>query len=146
MLFAQLWQTMESNLQRAAAALVAARSPQRCSRDIERLSAAIADAKAELTGLNTLLEELRGQIAVGRKRADRLTAQVAECVKAGYESQAWPLALELDEVYRLLAEEQAELRRGEQVCWSQEFRLRQLQRKLDQLRGQLRRLGPPRLR
>lgn len=144
MLFAQLWQSMESRLHAWKRRWWPLDPLSAAGAEIERLSAEIAAIKAELDGLSTLLEELRGRLANNQKRAARLIAQVAECVKAGYESQAWPLALELEEVHRSLAADQAEVCRGEQVCWSQQFRLRQLRRKLEQVRGQLRRLGPPR--
>jgi len=146
MLFAQLWQSVETHLHTLRRRWWPL-DPVSATRDrIQQLSSEIAAGKMELAELKALLEEVRGRMAAGRKQAARLTAQVAECVKAGYESQAWPLALALDETHRSLGAEQAELRRLEQVCWSQDFRLRQMQRKLDQLRGQLRRLGPPRLR
>jgi hypothetical protein len=138
MLFAQLWQTVESRL----SALKRRWWPDPVSdlrAEMERLEADIADTQAVLSEHNVLLEELRGRVGLGQRRAARLTSQVAECVKAGYESQAWPFALELDELHRTLADDQAALRRQEQVCWSHEFHLRQAQRKLDDVRGQLRR-------
>jgi chromosome segregation ATPase len=139
MLFAQLWQKVEIRL----FALKRRWWPDPVSElraEATRLQAHIDETRAALADLNPLLEDLRARVDLGRRRASRLTTQVAECVKAGYESQAWPLALELEEVHRLLSDDQAELRRHEQVCWSHEFHLRQVQRKLDDIRRQLRRL------
>jgi chromosome segregation ATPase len=140
MFFAQLWQTVEVHLSAWRRRWWPLDPVSAARAEANRLTAAIRERKAALAGLNSLLKELREDVAAGQKQAARLTAQVAECVKAGYESQAWPLALDLDELHRRLADVQAELHRHEQVCWSYEFQLRQMQRKLDHVRGQLRRL------
>jgi predicted Zn-ribbon and HTH transcriptional regulator len=96
----------------------------------DRLAAEIAEEEAELAQESVVLEEFRTRVATGERQAARLTAQAAECVKAGYENQAWPFVLELEEVRKALEMDRPELARIEQLCWSREFRLRQLRRKL----------------
>ena len=146
MLFTQLWQSVETRLSAWRQRWWPLDPASAARAEAARLVAAIEDRQAALAELKAQLDALRADVEVSQKEAARLTAQVAECVKAGYESQAWPLALDLDELNRKVAHFQTELRRQEQVCWSYEFQQRQLQRRLDELRGQLRRLGPSRLR
>ncbi len=146
MLLTQLWQSMEARLSAWRRRWWPPDPVSSARTEANRLAAEIVERKAALAEMTTILEELHHDAEATQKQATRLTAQVAECVKAGYESQAWPLALELDELHRRLAGVETEVRRHEQLCWSYEFQLRQLQRKLNDLRGRLRRLGPPRLR
>ena len=146
MLFEQLWQSVEARLSawlrrwRPLDPVSAARARA------DGLAAEIEDRQERLEEMKARISALREGAAAVQKEATRLTAQVAECVKAGYESQAWPLVLDLDELNRKLADAQAEVRRHEQFCWSYEFQLRQQRRKLDGIREHLRRLGPPHLR
>lgn len=146
MLLAQLWQTVETRLHALKRRWWPTNPASALRDEVRRLTIEIEDTRAAVADIQVLLEELRAQVTIGQRRVARLTGQVAECVRAGYESQAFPLALELDEVNRTLAGDRAAARRHEQVCWSQEFHLRQLQRKLDHVRGQLRRPAPARSR
>lgn len=146
MLFARLWQTMGGRLSTWRQRWWPLDPVSATRARADRLAAQIEERRAALGEMRDLLDEMRRDAETTQKQADRLTAQVAECVKAGYEAQAWPLALDLEELHRRLADVQTEVRRHEQVCWSYEFQLRQMQRQLDEVRGQLRRLGPSRLR
>ncbi len=132
--FAQLWQSVEVRLQawRRRWWPPDARVERRAAAD--ELEAEIEQAAAELGSASVVLEELRQRVGASERQAVRLTGQVAECVKAGYEGQAWPFVLELDELRVALEADRGELRRQEQLCWSQEFRLRQLRRLLERMR------------
>ena len=146
MLLTQLWQSVGSRLGAWRRRWWPPDPVSAARARADRLAADIEERQTALAEIKAVLEELHQDADTTQIQVARLTAQVAECVRAGYESQAWPLALDLDELNRRLAQVQTEVRRHEQVCWSYEFQLRQLQRQLHELRGQLRHLGPARLR
>ncbi len=67
----------------------------------------------------------------------RLKGQIESCIRHCQPDQAWQHALELDAVRQKMAEDRAALPRHDQACWSLQFKIRQLERKLSLLRAQL---------
>ena len=141
MFLAHLWQTVEVRL-RALRRRWWPPGPAELLRDeAKQLRTESRATEAALAESAASRDALRQRITDTERRAARLTAQVADCVRAGYEAQAWPFALELDEVQKALAADRAQLRRHEQACWSYEFHLRQLRRRQQDVGRRLRR--PP---
>jgi hypothetical protein len=102
-------------------------------REVEARRAALARAKAER-------DATARRILDNHSSVRRLTALVEHHVKRREHEESWQYALELDRARQALAEDRAALPRHEQACWSLQFKLRQLERKLARLDEQL---NPP---
>jgi chromosome segregation ATPase len=100
------------------------------ARELEARRAALARAKAER-------DATARRILDGHSSVRRLTALVEHHVRRHEHDQGWQYALELDRARQALAEDRAALPRHEQACWSLQFKLRQLERKLARLEEQL---------
>src|SRR3954447_4263248 len=86
------------------------------------------------------LATVRGQIALLLQRvkdneeaAAPLPAEVESSMRRGKSAQAMRQALELDRIRRELEDDRAELARLEHASWCLEFRLRQLDRRIERL-------------
>lgn len=91
--------------------------------------------------LDDQLATLRGQAALlGQRVADHepldssLPAEIASSLRRDKQSQALRLALELERVRRAIDDDRAEMKRIEETVWCLEFRLRQLDRRVERLR------------
>jgi hypothetical protein len=73
----------------------------------------------------------------------RLTALIEHHVRRHEHDQGWQYAMELDRARQSLTEDRAALPRHEQACWSLQFKIRQLERKVARLEEQL---HPPQLK
>jgi hypothetical protein len=58
-------------------------------------------------------------------------------MSCGQGDQAWQFALQLDQLRQQLAADQAQLPKLEQVCWSLQFQIRQMERQLARLHEQI---------
>ena len=88
------------------------------------------DRLATLRGQVALLLQ---QIADNQQAAATLPAEVESSFRRGKTAQAMRQALELDRVRRELEEDGAEVKRLEHAVWCLEFRLRQLERRIERL-------------
>jgi uncharacterized protein YigA (DUF484 family) len=86
------------------------------------------------------LATLRGQMALLLQRvkdneeaAARLPAEVESSMRRGKSAQAMRQALELDRIRREMDDDRTELSRLEHAAWCLEFRLRQLDRRLERM-------------
>ena len=79
----------------------------------------------------------RRRLSDNQTAAVLLPSQIESCVRQGRADQAWKYALELDEARRALAEDRDALPRLDQTCWSLDFLIRQLERRLARLRDKL---------
>jgi predicted nucleic acid-binding Zn-ribbon protein len=84
---------------------------------------ALEVAKAERSALERRLRETKNAI-------DVLMGHIQTCVACGHGAPAWQFALQLDGLRQTLAKDQARLPQIEQVCWSVQFQVRQLERRL----------------
>ena len=92
---------------------------------------------AELERAQTRCEEVRRQANDRQAQAALLPSLIESSFRRGKAAQAMRQALELDRLRRDLAIDQEALPRLEQACWSLEFRLRQVERRLQRLRDAL---------
>jgi hypothetical protein len=105
---------------------------QRLLTEIARIEAALAARQEHLFTLQRRAKEHEAEIA-------NLPAQVEDSHRRGKAARALWQALLLDRLRQELAADRAELPRVEHVCWSLGFQLRQLRRRLDEVRAELRR-------
>jgi hypothetical protein len=99
-------------------------------RELEARRAALARAKDER-------DATARRILDNHASVRRLTTLVEHHVRRHEHDQGWQYALELDRARQGLAEDRAALPRHEQACWSLQFKIRQLERKLARLEEQL---------
>jgi predicted nucleic acid-binding Zn-ribbon protein len=109
---------------------VVQREADRLERDLHEQCAALSRSQAER-------DEVRGRLGEKQNAVNRLPAQIRTLLAHGQTEEAWRAALALDEARQALAADRTALPRLEQVCWSLEFRIRQLERRLTALRRQL---------
>jgi hypothetical protein len=100
------------------------------TRELEARRAALARAKSER-------DAAARRILDNQAASRRLTTLVEYHVRRHEHDQAWPHAMELDRVRQALADDRAALPKHEQACWSLQFKIRQLERKLARVEEQL---------
>jgi hypothetical protein len=111
------------------------------------LEAQIEELTEELAARQADRDRSEQECAAARRRLEEippaaalLPSQIESSLQRGKHAQAFRQALELERLRRTLAEDQAALPRLEQTCWSLDFHVRLLQRRLARLREELRRL------
>jgi chromosome segregation ATPase len=109
--------------------------------DVMEASDALRARYKELLHDRADLEATRKRIDENQINAALLGSAVEESTKRGSGEQAWRLALELDRARRQLTEDQERLPKLEQRCWSLDFQVRQMERRLARLQTQLNGLG-----
>ncbi|HZY83594.1 MAG TPA: hypothetical protein VFE78_02075 [Gemmataceae bacterium] len=95
-------------------------------RELEARRAALARAKAER-------DATARRILDNHSSVRRLTALTEHHVRRHEHDQGWQYAMELDRARQALSDDRAALPRHEQACWSLQFKIRQLERKLARL-------------
>jgi phage shock protein A len=133
----KLLHNVESRIVRAGKALWQA-DPKTALRDqADRVS-------DELRGRHETLERSRAERAALQRKinddqqaADVLTNHIQTCLTCGHGDQAWQFALQLDRLRQGIADCQAQLPRLDQVCWSIQFQIRQMERQLARLHEQV---------
>jgi hypothetical protein len=93
--------------------------------------------RATLTRCQDDLAETRRRLTYNQTAVALLTSRIEACLQKGTPERAWQYALELDKLRKAAAEDQALLPKQEQACWSLEFKLRQLERRLTVLQEEL---------
>ncbi len=117
-----LWMPNAKEAQRERAAIL--------SDELAKRHEALQKAKAEQTAL------LR-QIGENQNAAAVLTGHIQSCLTSGQGDQAWTFAMQLDRLRQELGAAQARLPKVEQVCWSVQFQIRQMERQLARLHEQI---------
>jgi uncharacterized protein YPO0396 len=107
---------------------------RRLLEEIARLEAGLAAQQERLFALQRRVKEREDEVAA-------LPSRVEDSHRRGKAARALWQALLLDRLRVELAADQAELPRVAHVCWSLGFRLRQVRRRLDEARAELRRGG-----
>jgi hypothetical protein len=103
---------------------------QRVAVELCRQQKALRQACNERAAAQRRLKDNRGLI-------DRLPGLIQRCLRDRRSEEAWRHALALDRARQELADDEAALPRLGQVCWSLHFQVRQLERRLDNLRQRL---------
>jgi CII-binding regulator of phage lambda lysogenization HflD len=118
-------------------------SPREQLRDeIDRLTAQLRQREAELTRARMDLAALKRRLRDNPSVAALLPSHIELAVRNHQPERAWRYALELDQLRHSLAADQEASPRLEQTCWSLQFLVRQLERRLDRLSEQLYPHGP----
>jgi hypothetical protein len=91
----------------------------------------------DLERAQTGRDELQQRLNDRQAQAALLPSLIESSFRRGKRAQAMRQALELDNLRRDIAADQAALPRLEQACWCLEFRLRQIDHRLQRLREAL---------
>jgi hypothetical protein len=89
--------------------------------------------RRELAAAETEQAGLQQRIDDRRAAADLLVAQIESARSAGQADRAWRLALDLDRMRQELTDDEKKLKPLEQVAWSLDFAIRQLERERTRL-------------
>jgi hypothetical protein len=98
--------------------------------ELQQRHAALENAAADRSDLQRLIKQNQNAIEV-------MTGHVQACLTYGHGDQAWQFALQLDGLRQQVATDQARLPKLEQVCWSLQFQIRQMERQLARLQQQI---------
>ncbi len=133
----KLVQNVESRLVRAGKAIWQA-DPKTALRDqADRLSDELRGRHESLERSRSERATLQRKINDDQRAADVLTNHIQTCLACGHGDQAWQFALQLDRLRQGIADCQAQLPRLDQVCWSIQFQIRQMERQLAKLHEQV---------
>jgi chromosome segregation ATPase len=110
---------------------------ERAREELELLREERAQRQASLDSIEAECKAVRERLGAQEAAVALLPSQIESSLRRGKSSQAVRQALELDRLRAELAEDRAALPRLEQTCWSLQFHLRVLQRRIDRLREQL---------
>ncbi len=102
----------------------------RLSDELGKRHEALAKIKSERGAAERRITENQNTIQV-------LTSHIEACLSSGHGEPAWQFALQLDRLRQAIATDQATLPRIEQVCWSLQFQIRQMERQLARLHEKL---------
>ena len=136
----QLVHQVEARLAEVGRRLLQPSPRQVLEAQIEELTEELAARQADRDRSEQECEAARRRLEENPPAAALLPSQIESSLKRGKHAQAFRQALELERLRRTLAEDQAALPRLEQTCWSLDFHVRLLQRRLARLREELRRL------
>ena len=133
----QLVHSVESGLKDLGRRLLQPNSREKLLDEIDRLSAQLQQRCSELTTSQRELAGVKRRLRDNPSAAALLHSHVETMLRNRHLQQAWNGALELDQLRQSLAADQENYPRLEQRCWSLHFHIRQLQRRLDRLLGQI---------
>ncbi len=133
----QILQNVESRLIRAGRAIWKPDPKAEVREEAERLAEELSErhealekARAELSGAQRRLNENQNASPV-------LTNHIQACLSCGHGEQAWQFALQLDKLREEITADQAKLPALEQIAWSVQFQIRQMERQLARLQEKL---------
>ena len=95
---------------------------------LERNEVQAQGRRREMAAAEAQVDSLRGRIDDRRAAADLLVAQIESARSAGQADRAWRLALDLDRLRQEIGDDEKHLKPLEQVTWSLDFAIRQLER------------------
>jgi hypothetical protein len=129
----QILENVESRLIRAGRAIWKPDSKAEVREEAERLA-------AELSERHGALEKARGELSGAHRRLNEnqnaarvLTHHIQACLSCGHGDQAWQFALQLDKLRQEISADTARLPGLEQISWSIQFQIRQMERQLARL-------------
>lgn len=106
--------------------------------EIDRLTLELRERHAELARSRMELAGIKRRLRDNPTAAALLHSRIETAHRNRQLEQAWRLALELDQLRQTMACDQEASPRLEQMCWSLQFLIRQLERRLARLQEQLR--------
>lgn len=133
----QLVNTVESGLADLGRALFQAGPRERMQDEFERLRTGLRERRAELTGARTELAGMKRRLRDNPTAAALLYSRIETAIRQRQLDQAYRAAMELDQLRQTMAADQEACPRQEQLCWSLQFLLRQLERRISRLQEQL---------
>ena len=105
--------------------------------DIDRLTDELRKRHAELTRSRMELGGLKRRLRDNPTAAALLHSRIESAIHARQSDRAWRCALELDQLRQTIASDREACPRLEQTCWSLQFLIRQLERRVARLQAQL---------
>jgi chromosome segregation ATPase len=133
----QLIYSVESGLKDLGQRLLQPDAREQLLDEMDRLSIQLQQRRAELDCAQRELAGVKRRLRDTPTEAALLHSRIETLLNDGQAGKAWSLALTLDLLRRGLAGDQEACPRLEQRCWSLNFHVRQLQRRLDRLLEQL---------
>lgn len=133
----QLVNTVESGLADLGRALFQTGPRERMQDEFERLTAGLRERHAELTRARTELAGMKRRLRDNPTAAALLYSRIETAIRQRQLDQAYRAAMELDQLRQTMAADQEACPRQEQLCWSLQFLLRQLERRISRLQEQL---------
>jgi hypothetical protein len=110
---------------------------ERLHEEIDRLTLEMRERHADLARSRTELAVLKRRLRDNPPAAALLRSRIETALRVHQTEQAWRWALELDQLRQSLASDQDACPRVEQMCWSLQFLIRQLERRISRLQEQL---------
>jgi hypothetical protein len=103
--------------------------------EIEQLAIELADRRAALRQCEIDRDAIQKRLQENQPTAALMPSQIESNLRRGKADQAWRQALDLDRLRQTILNDQATLPRLEQACWSLQFHIRLLERKLERMRN-----------
>jgi hypothetical protein len=129
--------TLEASLADLGRRLWQPSTRERLHEEIDRLTLEMRERHADLARSQTELAALKRRLRDNPTAAALLHSRIETAFRSRQPEQAWRWALELDQLRQSLASDQEACPRMEQACWSLQFLIRQLQRRIARLQQQL---------
>jgi phage shock protein A len=133
----RLVHTVESNLADLGRRLWQPGPRERLHDEIERLTEEMRERHADLARSRTELAAMKRRLRDNPTAAALLHSRIEAALRNRQSEPAWRWALELDQLRQSLAHDQDACPRLEQMCWSLQFLIRQLERRIARLQEQL---------
>ncbi len=130
-------ETLEANLADLGRRLWQPSTRERLQEEIERLTLEMRERHEELSRSRTELANLKRRLRDNPTAAALLHSRIETAFRPRQPEQAWRWALHLDQLRQSLASDQEACPRMEQTCWSLQFLIRQLERRIARLQQQL---------
>jgi chromosome segregation ATPase len=137
MMLERLVHSVESGLLDLGRCLMQPGVRERLQDDIDRLTEEMRQRHAELNRSRTELGDLKRRLHDNPSAAALLHSRIEFAIRNRQSDRAWRYALELDQLRQTMASDQVACPRLEQTCWSLQFLIRQLERRLARLQEQL---------
>ncbi len=132
----QLVHSVESSLLGLGRRLWQIPPREQLQEDIDRLTAQLHQRRAELTRARMELAAVKRRLRDNPTEAALLHSRIETAIRKRQLEPAYRHALELDRIRQMLAADQEACPRLEQTCWSLQFLIRQLERRLGRLQEQ----------
>jgi predicted nucleic acid-binding Zn-ribbon protein len=133
----KILQNLESRLVRVGHALWNPDLKEHLREAEESLADEVRERHKALDQAQADRSALQRRITANQNAIDVLTGHIQACLTYGHGDQAWQFALQLDALRQELSRNQAHLPKIEQICWSVQFQVRQLERRLVRLQQQM---------
>ena len=105
--------------------------------EMDRLTGELRECHAEFSRSRNELAAMKRRLRDDPTVAALLHSRIETAMRSRQSEQAWRIALELDRLRQSLTSDQETCPRLEQTCWSLQFLIRQLERRLARLQERL---------